>query len=97
MLPDDYKIFESNVRGFFPSCPLCGGRQIEVNLVRGGRDTLSCKNCGARWHLYIGLRGLKWAELDLEAIDGKGKEFLGRRLAGDDWRKIARKKRKETI
>lgn len=88
--------YESDVRGYFPSCPLCGGREIEVNLTSGGRDTLSCKNCDARWHIYVGLTGLKWAELDLEAKDGVGRELLGKRMKGNEWRRMAIEKRKGT-
>lgn len=88
--------YESDVRGYFPSCPLCGGREIEVNLTFGGRDTLSCKNCDARWHIYVGLTGLKWAELDLEAKDGKGRELLGKKMKGNEWRRMAVEKRKST-
>lgn len=51
--------YESDVRKYFPNCPICGSREIEVNLIPSGRDTLSCKDCGAVWHLYIGLMGLK--------------------------------------
>jgi mRNA-degrading endonuclease RelE of RelBE toxin-antitoxin system len=54
-----------------------------------GRDTLSCYGCGAKWHLYIGLTGLKWAELELEDEDGKGVELLGKKLNKKDWRKMA--------
>lgn len=86
--------YESDVRRYFTSCPLCGAREIEVNFTLGGRDTLSCKNCGARWHIYVGLTGLKWAELDLEARDGSGRELLGKRMKGNEWRRMAEEKRK---
>jgi mRNA-degrading endonuclease RelE of RelBE toxin-antitoxin system len=61
-----------------------------------GRDTLSCYECGAKWHLHIGLTGLKWAELDLEDEDGKGVELLGKRLNKKDWRKMAQNAQETT-
>jgi len=64
--------------------------------VDGGKDTLSCYCCGAKWHLYIGLTGLKWAELDLEGEDGKGVELLGKKLDKKDWRKMAQNVRETT-
>jgi mRNA-degrading endonuclease RelE of RelBE toxin-antitoxin system len=57
--------------------------------VDGSRDTLSCYGCGAKWHLFIGLTGLKWAELDLESEDAKGVELLGKKLNKNDWLKMA--------
>jgi hypothetical protein len=81
--------YESDVRGYFPCCPICGSKKIAVNLIPDGRDTLSCEGCGARWHLYIGLSGLKWAELDVEADNGKGTELLGRKLDKNEWRKLS--------
>lgn len=88
------KALESDVRGYFPCCPLCGSKKIEVNLIVGGRDTLSCESCGARWHLYVGLSGLKWAELDVEADDGRGRELLGKRFTKDELRVMAQDARK---
>lgn len=81
--------YESDVRGYFPCCPLCGSKEIAVHLTQGGRDTLSCESCRAKWHIYVGLTGLKWAELDVEADDGKGKELLGKRLDGKEWQRTA--------
>ena len=83
------KQYESEVRGYFVCCPLCGSEDIEVHLVSGGRDTLTCEDCGAKWHLYIGLRGFRWAELEIESQDKKGLELLGKRLPKDEWRKMA--------
>jgi len=50
---------------------------------------LSCYGCGAKWHIYVGFTGLKWAELDLEGEDGEGVELLGKRLSKKDWHKMA--------
>jgi len=61
-----------------------------------GKDTLSCYECGAKWHLYIGLTGLKWAELELEGEDGKGEELLGKKLKKKEWRKMAQKAQETT-
>ncbi|MCX7914553.1 MAG: hypothetical protein N2511_08215 [Thermodesulfovibrionales bacterium] len=88
-----FKEYEADVRGYFPNCPICGSREIKVNLIPEGRDTLSCSNCGAIWHIYIGLTGLKWAELDIEADDGRGRELLGKRMKAEEWRRMADVKR----
>lgn len=84
---------ESNVHEYFPYCPLCGSKRMEANITMGGRDTISCENCRARWHIYIGFSGFKWAELDIKAKNGKGAELLGKRLNGDEWLRIAKKAR----
>jgi len=86
--------YESDVRWYFPCCPICGAKEISVHLTQGGRDTLSCESCGARWHIYVGLTGLKWAELEIEAEDGKGQELLGKRLDKNEWRRMAQTARK---
>ena len=89
-----FREYEADVRGYFPCCPICGSKEIEVHLTQGGRDTLSCSNCNARWHIFVGLTGLKWAELDVEADDGKGKELLGKRMNGNEWRRMSQEKRR---
>lgn len=63
-------------------------------MTEGGRDTLSCEGCGAKWHLYIGVTGLKWAELDLPSENGKGNELLGKRLKKEYWAKLCQDVRK---
>jgi hypothetical protein len=83
------KAYESDVRRYFPCCPLCGSSQILVNLVKGGIDQLSCQGCGAAWHLYVGLTGLKWAELNLASENGAGKSLLNKRLKKEEWLKLA--------
>lgn len=90
----ELKRVESEVRGYFVCCPLCGSEEIQFSLIVGGRDRLTCENCGAKWHLYVGLRGFRWAELDVESKDGKGLELLGKRLDKDEWRKMAHEIRK---
>jgi hypothetical protein len=57
--------------------------------VDSSRDTLSCYGCGAKWHLHMGVTGLKWAELELESEDGKGVELLGKKLNRNYWLKMA--------
>ena len=57
--------------------------------VGGDNDTLSCYGCGAKWHLNIGIAGLKWAELDLESEDSKGVELLGKKLSKNVWLRMA--------
>lgn len=64
---------------------------MEVNITLGGRDTLSCENCRARWHVHFGFWGFKWAQLDIKANDGRGAELLGKRLSGDEWHRMAEK------
>lgn len=90
----EHKRQESEVRGYFVCCPLCGNEEIEVNLVTGGRDTLTCENCKAKWHLYVGVRGFRWAELDIESKNGKGLKMLGKRLNKEEWRRMAYEIRK---
>jgi len=83
------RAYESDVRKYFPCCPICYSKRIQVQLISGGRDTISCENCNASWHIYVGFTGFKWGELETEASDGRGRNFLGKRMEGKEWRKIA--------
>jgi len=80
-----------------PCCPICGSGKIQFYLTSGGKDRLTCLNCGDRWHIYVGgfwAFSLRWAELEMEADDGREKEFLGKRLEKDELRRLALEKRK---
>lgn len=84
---------EIYLRSYFLCCPICGNTQLTVNLVSMGRDTLMCNSCKAVWHVHIGLTGLKWAELDLNSQDGRGREFFGKRFNSEEIRRLAQKTR----
>jgi hypothetical protein len=86
--------YEKDARKYFICCPVCGQNNLTFSLIPGGKDTVSYDDCGAAWHLYLGLLGLKWAELELEAENGKGNELLGKRIKNDDIRKLSQKARK---
>jgi len=80
-----------------PCCPICGSGKIQFHIMTEGKDRLSCLNCGARWHIYVGgfwNASLRWAELEMEADDGRGKELLGKRLEKDELLGLALEKRK---
>ncbi len=76
--------FAIELRNYFKSCPICNASAkgtFSVHLTAGEKDTLTCKICGAKWNLHIvPFRGFEWAELDLTANDGRGAEYLGRKL-----------------
>jgi len=76
--------FATDLRNYFKCCPICFASAkgtFSVHLTAGEKDTLTCNICGAKWDLYIvPFRGLEWAELELPAKDGRGKEVLGKRL-----------------
>jgi len=76
--------FAIELRNYFKSCPICHASAkgtFSVHLTAGEKDTLTCKICGAKWNLYIvPFRGFEWAELELTAKDGRGAEYLGRKL-----------------
>ncbi|MCM8819817.1 MAG: hypothetical protein NC925_03370 [Candidatus Omnitrophica bacterium] len=84
--------YESNVRKYFPVCPLCGSKELEIefNFLEG--DFLSCKRCVATWHLYIGVTGLKWAELTFPTRGGYGRHLLNQRLDSKYWKKMCQEK-----
>jgi hypothetical protein len=88
---------ESEIWRSFVCCPICGSGKIQVHVVLGGEDTLSCLGCGARWNIHFShVRGhLKWAKLELEADDGKGKELLGKQIEVDKWKEMALESRKK--
>lgn len=93
-----YAAYEAEVREHFPFCPLCGSENLKINIVSFGRDTMTCKDCGATWHLHFSrLSGFAWAELEAEADDGTGREFLGHRTENSQWQKMAREARKRRV
>lgn len=87
------RAYESEVRGYFICCPICGSNEITVHLIHLGRDTLSCQTCKALWHLNYSIT-FKWAELEVAAADGKGSDLLGKRLKPSEWLKMAQNARK---
>jgi hypothetical protein len=76
--------FALDLRNYFKCCPICFASAIgsfAVHLATGDNDTLTCKICGAQWHLYIvPFGGFQWARLDSATKDGRGQEMLGKRL-----------------
>lgn len=96
----DAHVYNSLVSKLFddlPCCPICGSGEIHFYLTFGGKDRLSCLNCGARWHIYVGGifdAYLRWAELEMEVDDGRGKEILRKRLEKDELLELALEKRK---
>jgi hypothetical protein len=80
------------VSTFFRYCPLCymgNAVRLHVHGV-GGRDVAICSRCGASWHVYFGFwGGLKWAKLEKESHDGKGREHLGIEHEPEFWSKLA--------
>lgn len=90
-----FESYEIQVREYFPFCPMCGSTGLKAKITYG-RDTLSCKECGARWHLYFSnlSESLKWAELEVAADDGTGNELIGKQLEKTHWQKLARQTRK---
>jgi hypothetical protein len=89
--------YVSDIRRYFLCCPLCGNDRLRIELISltyGGHDTLACEICGAKWHLYLGITGLSWAELELAAKDGRGVELLGKRLKKTEWKGMAQNVRR---
>jgi hypothetical protein len=80
----DLQEFAIDLRNYFKACPICFASAkgtFKVHLTLGERDTLECTACGSKWHVHIEpFKGFEWAELDSAAKDGRGKEFLGRRI-----------------
>jgi hypothetical protein len=76
--------FAIELRNYFKCCPICYSSTkgtFSAHLTAGEKDTLTCKVCGGIWNLHIvPFRGFEWAELESIAKDGKGTEFLGKRL-----------------
>lgn len=76
--------FALDLRNYFTCCPICFASTkgtFSVHLTAGGKDTLSCNVCGSKWILHIApFQGFEWAELETPAKDGRGQEFIGKRL-----------------
>jgi hypothetical protein len=91
--------FANDLRNDFICCPVCFASAkgtFTARITNGEQDTLICRMCGAKWDLYImPLRGLEWAELISTAQDGRGKEFLGKKLSKKEIRTITQKEDSE--
>jgi len=76
---------------FFRYCPLCYmGNAIRCKFSTFiGKDRAICSRCGAEWHINYGLTGFKWAKLEKESHDGKGREYLGKELKPEFWARLA--------
>lgn len=81
----------ADILTFFRYCPLCYmGNAIRCKFHSfSGKDHVICSRCGATWHIYYGLTGFKWAKLEKESYDGKGKEHLGKELQPEFWSRLA--------
>jgi|Deesub1362A_J573_1020465.scaffolds.fasta_scaffold02656_7 hypothetical protein len=94
------QIVEESEREFnlyFKYCPLCFAEDsVKPKFSFGGKDYAVCSECGAKWHLYFGLRGFKWAKLENINIHGKGSEFLNKEYQPEFWQRLALRGRKET-
>ena len=88
---------ETEARECFPVCPLCGKESITIKIARSfGKDTMTCTNCGAKWHLHYRdalISGFDWATLKIEAEDGTGNDLLQKRIGKNQWEKLAREAR----
>jgi hypothetical protein len=77
---------------FFRYCPLCymgNAVRCKVHSV-GGKDYAICSRCGASWHVYFGFSGgLRWAKLEKESYDGKGREHLRIEREPEFWSRLA--------
>jgi len=80
-----------SVLTFFRYCPLCYmGNAIRCKFhTLIGKDYAICSRCGATWHINHGLTGFKWAKLEKESHDGKGREYLGKEFKSEFWSRLA--------
>jgi hypothetical protein len=80
---------------YFPNCPICGNVKIQFHIVINGKNTISCLHCGCKLQICFGLvwGRLKWAKLETEAYDGKGKELLERVIDAPEWFEMAIKRK----
>ena len=39
---------------YFTYCPIYGNDETDINVGEGGKDTINCDRCGAKWHIYFG-------------------------------------------
>ena len=76
---------------YFTYCPICGNDEIDINVGKGGKDTINCDGCGAKWHIHFGFfdKQLKWAKLTSATKYGKGREYLGKKIEPLKWKEMA--------
>ncbi len=88
--------FHSKARYYFPFCPICGTIELEIIVIIGGKDNIFCNRCGAAWHIYFSLikEKMKWAELISPSKNGKGKEYIGKKIKPPKWKEMAIKSHK---
>jgi hypothetical protein len=88
---------ERNFNLYFKYCPLCCAEgSVKPRWSFGGKDYAICSECGAKWHLYVGLTGFKWAKLENVNISGKGTELLNKEYNPEYWQRLALMGRKTT-
>lgn len=65
------------------------------------KDYISCTACGAKWHIGIGKNvnwnagKVNWAELEIDGIDKKGAQLLGKREKPEFWQHMALEGRRQ--
>lgn len=75
---------------YFHYCPLCSAESsVRLSCQPFGKDYAICSNCAAKWHIYLGISGLKWAKLENVNVDGKGKELLRQEYPPEFWQRTA--------
>jgi len=83
----------TQVQKYFPMCPFCSEKSVEIQHDRTNRDLALCNVCGALWHIYVSQLTfeMRWAELiQIGAKDGA--ELLGIQHKPEFWRDMALKK-----
>jgi len=79
---------EKEVSAYFRHCPLCsveGSMEFQWGVIK---DTMTCLNCGAKWHINHGLTGFHWAKLIKDNAEGRGTELLGEKKDPRFWEQM---------
>ncbi len=95
---------ESDIFTYFPFCPFCLNKSLSYRLwsfnVYGLSDHLTCKTCGAKWHVGLmkiwNANKLQWAELVVDNLNKTGKNLLGQRQSPEFWQHLGIENHEQT-
>ncbi len=74
----------TEVQRYFPCCPFCFEKSVRADFSNPIKDFALCDTCGAKWHIHISARQMRWAELKQAGAKG-GEEYLGVNNAPAFW------------
>ncbi len=89
--------WERSVAEFFPRCPLCGSKSLEIDIKYGRRyDSVHCHNCRAEWEIDWKGENYEIESIELvKASDAEKSPLEGKKRKPEFWQRKALKMKGE--